>query len=349
MKGDDRISNLKGPIFFRKGTRNGRRDDRIYDNKGLVIDFSEPKYSRFKRLVQSVPPAWKNVVISPNDKKYLAQGTHVNRLDGRQISVKKYNASYIDMRLDAKHCSLIKFAQKMKDIEKGCRNRLNVALKLKKFDKTSLIAVIILLILKCAFRIGTKKPVSRTSNRGIFYIEKKHINVIASSVLIKFIGKSSKMNICSFEDKNIARFLQLLLKRRAPPGQYVFQNSLLPKVSPKDVHEFIRRYADSKSDYLFSPKSFRDVLIHKELFEKIKSWVGKDLPCKERKSLLQKAIRENSFFAHHSPYIQKKMYLSKRILNLIIKGDKRLRTLFKTKNALNIYIDLIAILCSRSK
>ena len=166
---------------------------------------------KLKKIAASIPPAWTDVVMAPADPKYMAKGMHIDKQTGQKIAVTKYTKKYSELRNKNKHCALKEFAKKMEVMEEECRKNVKQAKKNNTITKQTIISVVILLIIQCAFRIGSKKPKGDDGNRGIFYIKDNHVKIEKDKVSIKFTGKWSKINQCQLDDRDVADLLNRFL------------------------------------------------------------------------------------------------------------------------------------------
>jgi hypothetical protein len=230
-------------------------------------------------------------------------------------------------------------------MEVDCRKVVAKSVRDKTVGKETIVALVVLLIIQCAFRIGSKKPSSSQGNRGIFYITREHLEVHRDHVSIDFIGKWNKRNECQLEDHEVATLLDRFLKRVKDKHAFIFKNKTLPAASPADVRAFLKKHAPKGKESIFSPKSFRNVVIHTRLFHRIRKWVRRDMEKPERLRRLNAAIEENAIFAYHSASMQKRSYLNPDIVDLIVEGDKQTRKIFANKDALEVYVELLERVC----
>jgi DNA topoisomerase IB len=345
-----KLSSIKGPQYsrmLRKEKKDGRHWYRLYNATAKKeLKQSDKNYERVHRLALSVPPAWKDVTISPDDKKYIAHGRHTDKM-GNVVGVTKYTKEHSIGRNRAKHCALEDFAKKMEEMEEESRDVVESALKKDGLTKKAIVALVVLLIIQCAFRIGSNKPSSQEDNRGIFYIEKRHVKIRRNHVSINFVGKWSKPNQCDLEDHDVAVLLGRFLKRSNGKHAFVFKNRAIPAASPVDIRAYIKSYAPKGKEYIFSPKSFRNVVIHTRLFNKIQNWARSSaMSPSDRRRSLNAAIKENATLAYHSAAMQRSSYLNPDILDLIIEGDAKTRKIFaRSDDMLDVYVKLLERVC----
>jgi DNA topoisomerase IB len=325
----------------------------------LPLDGAAPLLSSGERqLAQKtsrIPPAWRNVIITPNNEKYIGRGVHTQKKDGSVHLVHSYQPSRLQYRSAKKHCDLLYFAREVHGIESACHHKLQELESQRQLEsKEAIICTVVLVLIDCAFRIGSQRPSKRDANRGIFYITREHVQLRThDEVAIAFRGKWGKDNQCTLHDKLLARVFAQLLSN-AKGHAFVFQNAKTASASPSDVRSFLKDYArkhniGAEHHEIFSPKSFRNVAVHVRLFHDVRPWIMKKQPVEKRAELIRAAIRANAALAFHSAKVQTDHYLNAGILKILINHDPRIDRIFEENDdMLNVYVALLELLCGKT-
>jgi len=289
-------------------------------------------------------PAWTEVWVSPLDSKYSGWGKHDGRI------VRKYTDVHEATRNVEKHCEISVFVEALPRIVAKCRQSLS------KPDSTStkdgVLAGLLLLIFRCAFRIGRKRP-SRAagSPRGILYVTKDHVRVDDTLVEISFRGKWGKENECIFRDSQLSLLLRKLLDETRDCSFVFADEGASTSISYHDVLHFVKSFAPSPAAArYFTPKALRIVFVHTRLFKAISPWIADTtVSTAARTKRLAAAISKNAKLAFHSVSVHKKSYLNPRIREWLEAGDKKTLALFSARDAspVEIYRRLLERACSR--
>src|SRR3954454_3398283 len=225
-------------------TRKGRKGSfRYYDQHGREIR-DEAKLERVQKL--AIPPAWKNVCISPSVKAKL-QATGYDKAGRKQYL---YHADYRAAQEQAKYDKLIGFAEKLPEL------RATMAEHLDKdgLDRERISAVALRLINSGWFRVGSERYARESRTYGITTLTKRHVTVRGNRIALCFRGKHAIQVRTTIVDDELAEVVRELLK--VPKGsrlfRYEFEDELYSLTS-KRLNDYVKVYLGP--DY--SAKDFR--------------------------------------------------------------------------------------------
>lgn len=187
---------------WRRGGSKGRF--RYLDARGSRIE-DEAKLERIESLV--IPPAWKDVWISPNARAKL-QATGVDAAGRRQYL---YHPDFRARQEQAKFDSLVRFAEKLPDLRLAMGEHMN----LDTYDRDRVCAVAVRLINRAWFRVGSERYAKRSRTYGVTTLYKKHVSVRGNKVSFAFRGKHKVLVRTTLVDSELADAIKDLL---ALPG-----------------------------------------------------------------------------------------------------------------------------------
>ena len=183
--------------WSRKG-RKGRFN--YYDSRGKRI--TDPAVrARIEELV--IPPAWKDVWISPRASAKL-QATGVDRAGRRQYL---YHPEYRARQEQEKFDKLVRFAERLPDLRRQMAKHMDG-------DPCSpewVCALALRLINLGWFRVGTERYARTTRTFGITTLRKGHVSVRGSRITFKYRGKHRVLVRTAIVDVELADAMKKLL------------------------------------------------------------------------------------------------------------------------------------------
>jgi DNA topoisomerase I len=216
---------------------------RYEDARGNRITDPE-RIERIEALV--IPPAWKDVWISPNARAKL-QATGIDAAGRRQYL---YHPDFRARQEQAKFDKLIRFAEKLPDL----RAAMAADMERDGLERERVAAVAVRLINLGWFRVGSERYVKRHRTFGITTLTKKHVTVRGSRIAFRFKGKHNVQIRTAIVDAELARTLRDLLD--LPGGgrlfRYECEGELLP-LDGRKLNEYIRAHMGEE----FTAKDFR--------------------------------------------------------------------------------------------
>jgi DNA topoisomerase-1 len=224
-------------------TREGRKGGfRYFDARGERIT-DEAKLGRIESLV--VPPAWKDVYISPRGNAKV-QATGVDAAGRRQYI---YHPDYRAAQEQAKYDRLIRFAEKLPDLRKALADHIDR----DTYERERVCAVAARLINDGWFRVGSERY-ARNGTYGITTLRKGHVEVRGSRVRLEFRGKHKVWVRSELVDSELAEAITDLVALPGGRRLFRFVNDGPPyNLTSRHLNDYIRDHMGSE----FSSKDFR--------------------------------------------------------------------------------------------
>ncbi|MDT7807156.1 MAG: hypothetical protein QOJ70_969 [Acidobacteriota bacterium] len=218
---------------FHYETRAGRR---IEDEAAL---------ERIKSLV--IPPAWREVRISPSPRSAL-QAIGVDNA-GRVQRI--YHPSFTARRAARKYEKIERFGEALPRL----RRKTNEDIAREGLGKERVLAVVVRLINDLYFRVGSEESVRRYRTYGVTTLRNRHLEIEPGGRLIfKFTGKHHIKHRRLLVDEELAALIRdIKLIGGAKLFEYIGEDGRVHAVKPRDVNDYIKAAAGPE----FSAKDFR--------------------------------------------------------------------------------------------
>ncbi len=214
-----------------------------YDAAGKKIENAE-ELGRIKALV--IPPAWKDVWISPYPNSHL-QATGIDARGRKQY---RYHPEWSKRQSETKFSKLTSFAKMLPVL----RSEMEMHLRQKGIHKDKIIALVIDLMSKSYIRIGNATYARENGSYGLTTLRNKHVDIHGDTIRFVFVGKEGVHQDIELHDKRLARIVKSC---RDIPGQALFQyfdhEGNRHSIESGDVNQFIHEVCGSG----FSAKDFR--------------------------------------------------------------------------------------------
>jgi DNA topoisomerase I len=224
----------------RKRSRGGFR---YLDARGKEIT-DEAAIARIESLV--IPPAWKDVWISPSTRAKL-QATGVDRAGRRQYI---YHPEFRAAQEQAKFEKLVRFAERLPDLRKAMAKHMDR----DELDAERVCAIAIRLINLGWFRVGSERYVKSYRTYGITTLTKAHVTVRGKRIRFRYRGKQRAWVRTALVDEELAELVRELVN--LPGGRRLFRYELNGEVynlSARRLNEYIRTHLGED----FTAKDFR--------------------------------------------------------------------------------------------
>jgi len=225
-------------------TRKGRKGAfRYYDQRGAEIT-DDVRLERVAKLV--IPPAWKDVWISPRAGAKL-QATGVDKAGRRQYI---YHPDFRAAQEQAKYDKLIRFGEKLPEL----RGAMAAHMDKNELDRERVSAIALRLINLGWFRVGTDRYVRQSGTYGITTLARRHVNVRGNRVTLQFKAKHALRVRTTLIDDELADAIRELLQ--LPGGSRVFRYHWDDKIwnlTSKRLNDYVKIYMGEE----FSAKDFR--------------------------------------------------------------------------------------------
>ncbi len=211
------------------------RGDRITD---------EEKLKRINALV--IPPAWKDVWISPSGSAKL-QATGIDAAGRKQYL---YHPNFRAQQEQAKFDRLIRFAERLPDLREAMAKHMDNDL----LDRERVSAIATRLINRGWFRVGTERYAKESRTFGITTLRKSHVRVRGHRIAFRFQGKHRAVVRTTLVDVELAESIKELLA--LPRGQRLFRYEWeggLCSLTGAGLNDYVRAYLGDE----FTAKDFR--------------------------------------------------------------------------------------------
>lgn len=199
---------------------------------------SSRETERCKRL--AIPPAWKDVWISPSSKSHIqACGTDAA---GRRQYI--YHPAWHDARQTAKFDTLLEFAECLPRI----RNRTHKCLRTAQCEQTFAVCTVIGLLDSGSLRVGSRRYLERAGTVGATTLKPQHIRIVSDHLELDFPAKSGKQRHVEIDDPDLVNAMTDLLE-----GASTSDDRPLLNVSASQVNDMLMEMTGKR----FTAKHFR--------------------------------------------------------------------------------------------
>lgn len=226
----------------RRGSK--RRGFRYETPAGRRIT-DEAALERIKSL--AVPPAWREVRISPSPRSRL----QAIGVDGAGRVQRIYNPSFVARRARRKYEKIERFGASLPAL----RRRTNEDIARDDLGKERVLAVVVRLINDLYFRVGSETSVRRYRTYGVTTLRNRHLEIKSGGRLVfKFIGKHHVRQRGILVDEELAALMRDIKAIGGPKVfEYYGEDGRVHAVRPRDVNDYIK----SATAPEFSAKDFR--------------------------------------------------------------------------------------------
>lgn len=194
------------PGFSRKRKGSGFT---YLDTKGEVIHDKETR-DWIESIV--IPPAWKEVWISPHKNGHILA---VGR-DERGRKQYRYHPRWNQMSGEQKFGQLLKFGHALPHIREVTEKHLRE----RTLSRNRVLAAVVRLLETTLIRVGNAEYAITNDSYGLTTLRDKHAEVKGDKVAFEFVGKSGKEHAIELTDKRLARIVK---QCRDIPGYDLFQ------------------------------------------------------------------------------------------------------------------------------
>jgi DNA topoisomerase-1 len=220
-----------------------RRGFRYEDSRGRAIT-DKAALARIDSL--RIPPAWKDVWISPRAGAKL-QATGVDKAGRRQYL---YHPEFRARQEQAKYDKLVRFAERLPELRKTMSEHLDQ--EPLSFEWTAAVAV--RLINEGWFRMGDERYARNYKTFGITTLRKGHVGVRGSRITFRFRAKHRVLCRTTVVDAELADAMRQLLA--LPGGSRLFRyerDGEIYNLGARKLNEYIREHMG----WEFTAKDFR--------------------------------------------------------------------------------------------
>jgi DNA topoisomerase I len=225
-------------------TRFGRKGAfRYLDSRGREIR-EEAKLARIAAL--AIPPAWKEVWISPRPGAKL-QATGFDSAGRKQYI---YHPEHRAAQDRAKYDRLIRFAEKLPELRSAMAQHLDR----EELDRERVSAVALRLINLGWFRVGSERYARESQTYGITTLQKRHVSVDRQRIRLSFRGKLGIEVRTTLVDDELAAALSGLLEVTGGPRIFRYRwEGELYNLTSKRLNDYVKIHLGPE----FTAKDFR--------------------------------------------------------------------------------------------
>jgi len=228
-----------------KWTRKGRKGKfQYFDQRGRKIT-DAAKIERIEKL--AIPPAWKNVEISPSGRVKL-QATGFDKAGRKQYL---YHPDFRAAQEQAKYDKLIRFADKLPAL----RAQLAADLDKDGLDRDRVAAVALRLINLGWFRVGNERYAKESRTYGITTLTRRHVEVRGTRIRLCFRGKHNVQVRTELVDEELAAAIKDLLAVQKGGRVFCFrkEDGALANLTSRHLNDYVKEHMGPE----FSAKDFR--------------------------------------------------------------------------------------------
>jgi DNA topoisomerase I len=302
-----RVARLRYVSDAAPGIRRRRADSGFYYllPDGTKIEDAET-LTRIRSL--AIPPAWRDVWISPDPRGHL----QATGYDSRRRKQYRYHDRWRGVRDAVKYDRMIAFGEALPAI----RRRVHLDLALPGLPREKALAAVVRLMDSTLARVGNEEYRRENGSFGLTTLRNRHVQVTGSRVMLSFRGKGGKQLEAKVTDRRLARVVS---QSQEIPGQQLFQylddDGRRHTVESEDVNEYLREAGGGD----FTAKDFRtwggSVLAHVLL-------CAGDCPEleRERKSVVASAVESVAALLGNTPTICRKSYVHPGVIEAYLAG-----------------------------
>lgn len=297
-------------VIYRNKINEEKKIYQYVDKNNKLI--TNPDILNYIANMQPVPPAYDNARI------YYEKNPKI-LFDGRDKKGKLqqiYSAKFRAMADKNKFKALIEFGHKLPTINLQIQKNI----KDTTLTKNKVIALILLLIQECGFRIGQLTYYKLNKSIGLSTLMAKHLTFTKTTLQIKFAGKKGIENNCTITDPQIiTQLYKIALTKK--PNDFIFSYYNGPDemlLSGDEINTWLKSYGDEFTTKMF--RTFTTNVLFIDLMHDTKPNLLSEL---QRKKKVKEALEIISCSINNSPTICKKSYLSSDLLELYILHGKK--------------------------
>ena len=267
----------------------------------------EAAVERIKSLV--IPPAWKEVRISPSPRSAL-QAIGSDKM-GRVQRI--YHPTFTAKRARRKYKKIERFGEALPAL----RRKTNEDIAREGLGKERVLAVVVRLINDLYFRVGSEESVKRYRTYGVTTLRNRHIEIKSRGRLVfKFIGKHHIKHRRILVDEELASLMRdIKAIGGAKLFEYVGEDGRVRAVTPRDVNDYIKAATSTE----FSAKDFRTwggtLLAATELAE-----MGCCEDERQAKKNIVAAVRRVAEHLGNTPAVCRSCYIHPKVLEAYARG-----------------------------
>ena len=274
-------------------------------NNEIITDPNVKK--RIDNLV--IPPAWKDVWISPTDNGHI-QATGRDEKGRKQYI---YHTAWNKLMQQNKFNKMIFFGDVLPEI----RREILAGMNERGLTQRRIITTIIWLVGKTYIRIGNEEYAAENQSYGLTTMRMKHVDVKGDTIHFDFKGKSGKFHSVEVEHPQVAKTIKRLEEL---PGyelfQYVDSEGERHTVTSDEINEYLQKLTGEE----ITAKDFRTwggtVYAAKSLYDD-----GLFHNRKEARKNIAKAIKQVSMHLGNTTAVCRAYYIHPTVIKTYEKKE----------------------------
>ena len=294
-----RRSDLGAPGYSRRRCGKGfvyrdEQGDRITDPEIVA---------RITALV--IPPAWKDVWISPDPFGHI-QATGIDARGRKQYL---YHPRWRERRDQKKFDDMVVFARSLPAL----RSVVDNDIALGDLSREQVLASAARLLDRGFFRIGSEEYAVTNETYGLATICKRHVRIRGDVVSFDYVAKESKRRMQAVIDPEVAQIIAAL-KRRRGGGEELLAYKEAGRwcdVRSPDINAYLK--AATGAD--ISAKDFRTWGATVLAAVGLAVTEPRHLSKTARKRAIMRAVKEVAFYLGNTPTVARNSYIDPRILD----------------------------------
>jgi len=271
-----------------------------------------------------LPPAWKDVAISPNPRARLRAVGRDKK--GRWQYV--YSDAAVREREQKKFDKLLAFGRALPKM----RRTIDQGMRLRGLPYERVMASILRILSTCFMRPGSSVYAKENGSFGIATLRRRHASVQGDTIRFEYRGKAGKRQVRELRDRRVARTVSEL-KRLSGNGdlfQWVEEDGTVADVRRRHINAYVKETMGQK----FSAKDFR-------------TWAGTLIAAcvlarmhdeaidgrTDRRKMIAAAVKETAAQLGNTPAVCKASYIWPSVLRDFERG-RVLRPYYRTLDEL---------------
>ncbi len=191
---------------------------------------SEPALRRIKAL--AIPPAWTEVEVDPDPAAQI-QATGYDSAGRKQY---RYHPEFVAKRAQRKFRRMLPYARLLPRL----REETNRHLRTDDLGREQVLATVVRLMCRAYFRVGSERYAVQNRTFGIATLEKRHISIVDTDLVFRYIGKSKIHQRRVVADTPLVEIIERILEL---PGDRLFRyrtpSGEIRDVTAPDVNRYI--------------------------------------------------------------------------------------------------------------
>lgn len=221
--------------------RNGN-SFRFINEKGKSV--SETSANRVRGL--AIPPAWKEVVISPDPMDYI-QAIGVDARGRKQYI---YHPEWVKKNQEHKFDQMVSFGERLPALRRAVSSHMRE----HSLTEDRVLATVVWLLEHTFIRVGNAKYAEEDHSYGLTTMLEKHVSVRGNTMTFSFEGKSGVFHELGITDPRVAKTVRECIDL---PGfeifQYLDKNNRRKSINSEEINRYLKTYTGAD----FSAKEFR--------------------------------------------------------------------------------------------